>query len=131
MTLVANANWKDYKDHICFDRAGGKFVGVLKSVTFGRRFPEIEPPFFMQREDAGDERVLECDSDGFFEARRLLVCEKVHNSRIESPHDPRNPNSGMVMKKCGMLYEGTLRSSAKNNQGICDACWYALLRSER
>lgn len=50
--------------------------------------------------------------------------------RIEARHDPRNPNSGNVMKKCGMQYEGTLRSSDWNNQGICDACYYALLKSE-
>ncbi|MDE6915178.1 MAG: GNAT family N-acetyltransferase [Lachnospiraceae bacterium] len=52
-------------------------------------------------------------------------------NRIEARHDPRNLNSGNVMKKCGMHYEGTLRSSDRNNQGICDACYYALLRSER
>ena len=57
--------------------------------------------------------------------------DKVNVNRIESRHDPRNPHSGMVMEKCGMKYEGTLRSSDRNNQGICDACWYALLRSER
>lgn len=51
--------------------------------------------------------------------------------RIEARHDPRNPNSGKVMKKCGMKYEGTLRSSDWNNQGVCDACYYALLKSER
>ena len=55
----------------------------------------------------------------------------VNVNRIESRHDPRNPNSGKVMKKCGMKYEGTLRSSDWNNQGICDACYYALLKSER
>jgi len=52
-------------------------------------------------------------------------------NRIEARHDPRNPNSGRVMKKCGMKYEGTLRSFDWNNQGICDACYYALLKSER
>ena len=57
--------------------------------------------------------------------------EQVEANRIECIHDPRNAHSGMVMKKCGMKYEGTLRSSARNNQGICDACWYALLKSER
>ncbi|MBQ2952039.1 MAG: GNAT family N-acetyltransferase [Clostridia bacterium] len=51
--------------------------------------------------------------------------------RIEARHDPRNPNSGAVMRKCGMKYEGTMRQSDWNNQGICDACWYALLRDER
>ena len=57
--------------------------------------------------------------------------DQVGANRVESRHDPRNPHSGMVMQKCGMKYEGTLRSSDRNNQGICDACWYALLRSER
>ena len=52
-------------------------------------------------------------------------------NRIEAKHDPRNPNSGRVMRKCGMKYEGTLRGSARNNQGICDASYYALLKSER
>ena len=57
--------------------------------------------------------------------------DNVGANRIESRHDPRNPHSGMVMKKCGMKYEGTMRRADRNNQGICDACWYALLRSER
>ncbi len=57
--------------------------------------------------------------------------DRVGANRIESRHDPRNPHSGMVMKKCGMKYEGTMRSSDRNNQGICDACWYARLKSER
>ncbi len=52
-------------------------------------------------------------------------------NRIEARHDPRNPNSGKVMKKCNMKYEGTLRSYDWNNQGISDACYYALLKSER
>ena len=60
-----------------------------------------------------------------------FLFDEVDVNRIESRHDPRNPNSGKVMKKCGMKYEGTLRSSDWNNQGICDACYYALLKSER
>lgn len=52
-------------------------------------------------------------------------------NRMESRHDPRNANSGAVMRKCGMRYEGTLRQSDWNNQGICDASWYALLAEER
>ncbi len=52
-------------------------------------------------------------------------------NRIESRHDTRNPNSGKVMMKCGMKYEGTMRSADRNNQGICDVSYYALLKSER
>ena len=60
-----------------------------------------------------------------------FLFDEVDVNRIEARHDPLNPNSGKVMKKCGMKYEGTLRSSDRNNQGICDACYYALLKTER
>ena len=60
-----------------------------------------------------------------------FLFDEVGYFRIEARHDPRNPHSGNVMKKCGMKYEGTLRQSDWNNQGVCDACWYALLKSER
>ena len=52
-------------------------------------------------------------------------------NRVAGRHDARNPHSGMVMQKCGMKYEGTQRSADRNNQGICDTSWYALLKDER
>lgn len=55
--------------------------------------------------------------------------DRVGVNRIESRHDPRNPHSGNVMKKCGMNYEGTMRQADWNNQGICDACYYAIVKS--
>ena len=60
-----------------------------------------------------------------------FLFDTVGINRIESRHDPHNPNSGQVMKKCGMLYEGTMRAADWNNQGICDACYYALLKTNR
>lgn len=51
-------------------------------------------------------------------------------NRIESQHDPNNPNSGKVMIKCGLKYEGTLRQSDFSNKGIVDAAMYSLLASE-
>lgn len=57
--------------------------------------------------------------------------EDVGINRIESRHDPRNPNSGKVMMKCGLKYEGTLRQSDINHQGgFCDAAYYAILADE-
>jgi len=57
--------------------------------------------------------------------------EEVGVNRIESRHDPRNPNSGKVMMKCGLKYEGTLHQSDINNQtGFCDAAYYAILSEE-
>jgi ribosomal-protein-alanine N-acetyltransferase len=57
--------------------------------------------------------------------------EEVGMNRIEAAHDTNNPNSGLVMKKCGMRFEGIARSAARNNQGICDISRYAILRSDR
>ena len=68
-------------------------------------------------------------SEAFAEIIPFLF-DEVKVNRIESRHDPHNPNSGKVMMKCGLKYEGTLRQSDFNNQGIVDASMYALLRSE-
>ena len=56
--------------------------------------------------------------------------EELEANRVESRHDPNNPHSGAVMKKCGMTFEGTLRQADWNNQGMCDASYYGILRSE-
>lgn len=68
-------------------------------------------------------------SEAFLAVIKFLM-EEVKVNRIDSRHDTRNPYSGKVMEKCGLKYEGTLKQSDVNNQGICDAAWYGLLRSE-
>lgn len=59
-----------------------------------------------------------------------FLFEQVGMNRIAAVHDPNNPHSGGVMRKCGMRYEGTARAADRNNQGICDAAHYAILRNE-
>lgn len=59
-----------------------------------------------------------------------LLFREVGMNRIEARHDPNNPHSGRVMRKCGMKYEGTTHASDRNNQGVCDADHYAILRSD-
>ena len=55
---------------------------------------------------------------------------EVGMNRVAARHDPNNPHSGGVMRKCGMKYEGTNRACDRNNQGICDTAQYAILRRE-
>lgn len=55
---------------------------------------------------------------------------EVNMNCVNACHDPRNPNSGKVMKKCGMVYEGTWRAGGVNNQGVCDESWYSILKEE-
>ena len=57
-----------------------------------------------------------------------FLMDEVGFERIEACFDPRNPHSGAVMRKCGMTYEGTFRQADRNNQGICDVRWYAILK---
>ena len=56
--------------------------------------------------------------------------EKVGVNRIESRHDLNNQNSGKVMLKCGMKYEGIKRQGDYNNQGICDSVEYGILAED-
>jgi len=67
------------------------------------------------------------------EALSMLITfffDEVSVNRIEAHHDPRNIHSGMVMAKCSMQYEGTLRESRINNQGKCDSAVYSILASD-
>lgn len=66
--------------------------------------------------------ALECIIKFFFEEVGII--------RLESWHDPNNPNSGKVMKKCGLKYEGTLKKADWNNKGIVDACMYSIIDTD-
>lgn len=59
-----------------------------------------------------------------------FLFEEVGVNRIESTHDVNNPNSGRVMTKCGLKYEGILRQTGVSNQGIFDCVVRSILKSE-
>lgn len=60
-----------------------------------------------------------------------LLFEEVGANCIYAGHDVNNPNSGRVMQKIGMKYEGILRQSGLNNQGIVDMAQYSIIKTER
>jgi len=60
-----------------------------------------------------------------------FLFDEVGLSRVAACHDANNPNSGRVMDKAGMKYEGTLRQAGHNNQGICDEVWHSVIKSDR
>lgn len=59
-----------------------------------------------------------------------FLFEEVGLNRIQATHDANNHNSGRVMEKCGMLYEGIMRKADRNNQGVCDSVMRAILRED-
>ena len=56
--------------------------------------------------------------------------DQVGMNCVSACHDPRNPNSGKVMRKSGMIWEGTWRAGGINNLGLCDESWYSILKEE-
>ena len=56
------------------------------------------------------------------------LLDEVGADRIESRHDPKNPHSGAVMRKCGLKYEGTRVRADWNNTGICDTALYGYVK---
>ena len=91
------------------------------------------------REDIGEAEIGYClgcpwwhrgiMTEAFTRVIRFLF-EEVGVNRISASHDSCNPHSGAVMKKCGLLYEGTARQAGRNMQGVCDLCRYAILRED-
>ena len=69
-------------------------------------------------------------SEAFSKVIEFLFLDVGFN-RIEAAHSVFNPNSGKVMKKCGLKYEGTLIQKGKNGNGnIVDMCYYGLTRKD-
>lgn len=68
-------------------------------------------------------------TEAMHEIIRFLF-EEVNANRIEARYDTKNPASGKVMEKSGMIFEGVLRQAGKNNTGICDSAVYSLLKKK-
>jgi len=92
-----------------------------------------------QREDIAEAEIGYCIGSRWWhqgivsEALGAVIAylfTQVGMNRIAARHDPNNPHSGGVMRKCAMRYEGTFRAADRNNRGICDAAQYSILRRE-
>lgn len=59
-----------------------------------------------------------------------FLFDEVGVNRLLAKHDVKNPNSGKVMKKAGLFYEGTNRQAGRNNTGICDISVYAVTKDQ-
>lgn len=75
-----------------------------------------------------------CCGNGYTAEATLKAIEflfdKAGANRIYAEHDVNNPNSGRVMQKVGMKFEGASRQSGLNNQGIVDLAHYSIIKSE-
>jgi RimJ/RimL family protein N-acetyltransferase len=67
------------------------------------------------------------------EALKALICylfDSVGLNRIWADYDPRNPNSGRVMQKAGLVYEGTSRQCKIRDGELVDRVHYAIIAED-
>ena len=117
---------------------GGYFNWVMEYKETGRAIGNISVVKLNENTESAD--MGYCMSRAFWgqglmpEALKAVtdyLFDVVGLNRIAACHDVNNPKSGRVMDKAGMKQEGILRAAGRNNLGICDEVWHAIIRSDR
>jgi len=103
----------------------GELFGNISVVRMNEDVDSVELGYVIGRRFWGNGYTTEA-----VKAVIRFLFEEVGANRIAARHDPNNPNSGRVMQKAGMQYEGTLRQCDRNNQGIVDCAVYSILRTK-
>ena len=104
----------------------GEPIGSISVVNLDDRVDMVEIGFCIGKAYWGRGIMTEA-----FQAVIDFLFGEVGVQRIEAGHDPENPASGAVQRKCGLKYEGTFRRRIRSNQGITDVAWYSILKEER
>ena len=121
---------KQYSDNTFYQWAielkeKGEVIGSISVVNHDDRVDMAEIGFCIGKPWWGQGIMTEA-----FQAVIDFLFDEVGVQRIEAGHDPNNPASGAVQRKCGLKYEGTLRRSIRSNQGITDKVVLAILKEE-
>jgi len=106
-------------------KATGELFGNISVVQLHDEIDAVELGYVIGRDYRGNGYMPEA-----VKAVIAFLFEEVGANRIAAEHDVNNPNSGRVMQKAGMKYEGTLRQADRNNQGIVDCSVYSVLKQE-
>ncbi len=104
----------------------GKIIGNISVVKLNESVESADIGYCMSRVWWGQGLMPEA-----LIAVMNYLFDVVGLNRIAACHDVNNPKSGRVMDKAGMKQEGILRAAGKNNLGICDEVWHAMIRSDR
>lgn len=104
----------------------GKAIGNIAVVKLNENTKAADMGYCMSRAYWGQGLMPEA-----LNAVMDYLFDVVGLNRIAACHDANNPKSGRVMEKAGMKREGILRAAGKNNLGIHDEVWYAMIRNDR
>ena len=106
-------------------KATGRIVGTIGFMWIQRDNAAAEVGYSLARAQWGRgimTEALEAVIEYGFRTLKL--------NRIEAIHELTNPASGAVMRKCGMVHEGTMREKLFNKGKYVDVDLYAILRKD-
>ncbi len=106
-------------------KENGQVIGTIAAPTIKNRTETVEVTYCIGSAWWGLGIVTEV----LKEVIRYLF-EEIQVNRIEAGYDVNNPASGRVLEKVGMQKEGVLRKAGRNNQGLFDLVFCAILKEE-
>lgn len=115
----------DYYNWVIELKESGEVIGNISVVDLEKEIESATIGYCLGRESWGKGIAPEALGEII-----AFLIDEVELNRVAAYHDALNPRSGRVMQKTGMKFDGILRSAARDNQGICDAVWYSVLKDE-
>ena len=107
------------------EKATGKIIGTIGYMWYQPENSATELGYSLARR---------CWNKGYMTEALSAVLDytfrELRFNRVEAQHEVDNPASGTVMRKCGMVKEGTLRQRMYNKGRYVDVDLYAILRKE-
>ena len=103
----------------------GQVLGTIAAPTVKNRTETVEVTYCIGSAWWG----LGIVTEALKEVIRYLF-EEIQVNRIEAGYDVNNPASGRVLEKVGMQKEGVLRKAGRNNQGLFDLAFCAILKGD-
>ena len=130
-TRAVGQSWlKKYSDPqwyhwVIVPKEEGFPIGTISAANIYNETDTVEVGFCIGSEYWGLGYITEA-----FAAVIEFFFEEVGANRIEAKYVPGNKASRRVMEKCGLTFEGTLRSSDRIHSGITDVCVCSLLAED-
>ena len=122
---ISHYKEKDFYQWAMVPKELGEPIGTISVVAYDDRMGKIEVGYCIGKQWWHRGYMTEA-----LGAVIHFFFEEVGSNRVQACHDTNNPNSGLVMRKCGMTFEGIQRQAGWNNCGVCDVAWYAILAED-
>ena len=106
-------------------KTGGEIIGTIDFAETDREAKAAEVGYQLGKSWWGCGYAAEA-----LQAVIKYYFETVGLNRVWASYDPRNPNSGKVLCKAGMIYEGTLRQCKVRRGELADSVRYAILADD-